>query len=297
MRVLTGRRRVNGEETWYRLREWTKGQAAAERLSSHILDSDGFESIDPSHPLGGRDGIKDIITTKDGIEWVAGCYFPRGQKTFRTIKDKFSNDLKGVVANNADGLVFITNQELTLSERSTLLGLTEHDVDIFHLERIVGLLNRPTNYGVRLEFLDIEITVEEQLAFFAERDKKYELITDKLEKLERVMSKSGNKTEHDDEDPVLFETRTDEVISEVIEELFDKIWYERHLVLKYKVENELETVDPDIWAGALKSAERVREKYGEENLGPYDDFEWGMLNGKLSALRWIFGDDWDMLDT
>jgi hypothetical protein len=111
------------------------------------------------------------------------------------------------------------------------------------------------------------------------------------------MSKSGNKTEHDDEDPVLFETRTDEVISEVIEELFDKIWYERHLVLKYKVENELETVDPDIWAGALKSAERVREKYGEENLGPYDDFEWGMLNGKLSALRWIFGDDWDMLDT
>jgi hypothetical protein len=120
VRVLTGRRRVNGEETWYRLREWTKGQAAAERLSSHILDSDGFESIDPSHPLGGRDGIKDIITTKDGIEWVAGCYFPRGQKTFRTIKDKFSNDLKGVVANNADGLVFITNQELTLSERSTL---------------------------------------------------------------------------------------------------------------------------------------------------------------------------------
>ena len=58
-----------------------------------------------------------------------------------------------------------------------------------------------------------------------------------------------------------------------------------------------ESVDPEIWKGALNSAQKVIEKYGEENLGPYSDFEWGMINGKLSALRWVLGEDWDMLDT
>jgi len=57
------------------------------------------------------------------------------------------------------------------------------------------------------------------------------------------------------------------------------------------------TIQRDIWRGALKSAAKVEKKYGPENLGPWTDFEWGMLNGKLSALRWVLGDEWDMLDT
>ena len=42
---------------------------------------------------------------------------------------------------------------------------------------------------------------------------------------------------------------------------------------------------------------KVEARYGKENFGPYSDFEWGMINGKLSALRWVLGDEWDFLDT
>jgi len=44
--------------------------------------------------------------------------------------------------------------------------------------------------------------------------------------------------------------------------------------------------------------ERVEKTYGAENLGPFDEYALGMMNGKLSALRWLLvGDDWDFLDT
>ncbi len=53
----------------------------------------------------------------------------------------------------------------------------------------------------------------------------------------------------------------------------------------------------DILYGMLAAELEVEKKYGKDNLGPYSDFDWGMINGKLSALRWVMGDDWDFLDT
>ena len=53
----------------------------------------------------------------------------------------------------------------------------------------------------------------------------------------------------------------------------------------------------DVWRGALKAAAKVEKKYRSDKLGPWTKFEWGMLNGKLSALRWVIGEEWDMLDT
>ncbi|MBB3071968.1 putative aspartyl protease [Paenibacillus baekrokdamisoli] len=102
-------------------------------------------------------------------------------------------------------------------------------------------------------------------------------------------------------------------IIEAIDELVTKVWYNRHQVLREKIEEgttqivEKETfpikdhatrpIQRNVWESALRAAAKVEERIGLEHLGPWDDFEWGMINGKLSALRWVLGDDWDMLDT
>ncbi len=157
-------RRTGGDETWFRLREWTRSQKDAERLSSLILSIEGYSAIDPVHPLGGPDGLKDVFCSFDNKRWIGAVYFPKGQKSYSDIKTKFMHDIQGVSTNSADGMAFITNQELTLGEREELKD-KDFEVDIFHLERITQILNKPVCYGIRLEFLDIEMTKEEQLAF------------------------------------------------------------------------------------------------------------------------------------
>lgn len=52
----------------------------------------------------------------------------------------------------------------------------------------------------------------------------------------------------------------------------------------------------EIWHGMIAAMKSAEERYPDE-LGPWTDFEWGMLSGKLSAIRWMLGDEWDMLDT
>jgi hypothetical protein len=164
-------RKKDGRETWRSLLEWDKGQAPSERLAGHILRADGFESIDPSHPLGGPDGLRDIVCAREGKQWIGAAYFPRGRQTFNAISTKFEGDLEGVAKNNVTGLAFVTNQELTLGQREKLLESAKGtEVELFHLERIASILDSPRCYGIRLDFLDIEMTKEEQLAFVAERD-------------------------------------------------------------------------------------------------------------------------------
>ena len=45
----------------------------------------------------------------------------------------------------------------------------------------------------------------------------------------------------------------------------------------------------------------MEEEYGIEwlysHIDPDSDFAWGMLSGKISALRWVLGMEWDMLDS
>lgn len=110
------------------------------------------------------------------------------------------------------------------------------------------------------------------------------------------------------------EPRSATEISAAIEELITKIWYDRHQVTRQKIERGWvkiveeetyprphgrgrETIQRDVWEGAQRSAKRVEKRYGLENLGPWSKFDWGMMNGKVSALRWVLGEDWDELYT
>ena len=55
---------------------------------------------------------------------------------------------------------------------------------------------------------------------------------------------------------------------------------------------------PPFDADGYLARARVESAYTEAGqLGPYSDFGLGMLNGKLSALRWVLGSEWDFLDT
>jgi hypothetical protein len=150
---------------------------------------------------------------------------------------------------------------------------------------------------------------------------------DSLQEAERILDehttipgKGGVIIPPDGDQPSLMvlPMRTRDDIAAAEEEFYDKVWYDRHKnhlekspcgsahhVNGNPEDNRLENLE---WVGqpqgdkalrqAGEDAARTKEdKYGKDNLGPYTDFEWGMINGKLSALRWVLGDEWDMLDT
>lgn len=87
-------------------------------------------------------------------------------------------------------------------------------------------------------------------------------------------------------------------INEAEAELESRVWYDRKRSLIENVKSGGGEKPPrEIVSDMILAMMEVEKKYGKDTLGPYDDFEWGMLNGKLSALRWVMGEDWDMLDT
>jgi hypothetical protein len=57
------------------LHDWRNGQTQAERLCAALMHLDGFESVDPQHPLGGPDETKDILAMKANKKWVGAAYF------------------------------------------------------------------------------------------------------------------------------------------------------------------------------------------------------------------------------
>lgn len=111
-----------------------------------------------------------------------------------------------------------------------------------------------------------------------------------------------------------FEPRSLSEMVDAMDQLTEQVWYNRHKNLAWRIKhkkvkvvtqeewvkagsnNSTHIVD-SVWDGAKRAAADTLKRLGKAECGPHDDFEWGMINGKLSAIRWMLGDDWDMLDT
>ena len=113
-----------------------------------------------------------------------------------------------------------------------------------------------------------------------------------VEGLDTMLSEYFGDEFLEEREEVVFLANTEEprTLAEIFEaegEFFDRVSYVRHAVR----------------SGSDVTSPSLEAKYGRDELqkpiGPGHDeaWEYGFISGKLSALRWVLGSEWDFLDT
>lgn len=160
-----------------RLKSWLDtNQVQRERLCVNLLPLfDNYSKVEPRRPKGGPDQGRDIQAYYNGNKVFGGVGFKNSANDStdhkRWTKKKFKDDLKVAQEElkNLDGFVFFTNVDLTPKE---IEDLKKHafsngiiHCEIFYRERLRQILDSIIGYGLRLQYLGIEMSQEEQVSF------------------------------------------------------------------------------------------------------------------------------------
>lgn len=89
--------------------------------------------------------------------------------------------------------------------------------------------------------------------------------------------------------------RNDKDINAAEKEYWDKVWWNRHQMWIYRIksgEEPLKDEQKSLLEVAQKAARKIEKQYGLKHF-KWGDYEYGLLTGRLSALAWVTGADWE----
>ncbi len=168
------------QETDEALRHRPDSGKLRERLCTDLLSLDQrFSQVRSRSPKGGPDQGRDIEAVFESrylafgaVGFIDGANDSAPQR--RQIRKKFRDDLASALKHRADldVFVFFTNVALTPTDQDELRKDARElkrtlIVELFTREQMRAALNTPKGFGLRLGYLDIEMSKSEQTSFFA----------------------------------------------------------------------------------------------------------------------------------
>jgi hypothetical protein len=154
-------------------------QLSREQMCLALLGIDGrFTNVRPRHPRGGPDGGRDIEAMFESSKSAFGAVGFVNQANDssdhkKKAAKKFHADLDAalVAAPTLDVFIFLTNVNLSVSEKEELTGEAKKRglkySEIFDRERLRILLDSPDGLSIRYQYLKLALSDAEQATFFA----------------------------------------------------------------------------------------------------------------------------------